>query len=198
MKRPRGRPRQYEEDQALEAASQVFWTKGFHATSLDDLAAAMEMNRPSIYNAFGNKEAVYRRALRQFGKGMEAAFERTMLAEDDIHAALTSFYRAALAAYTAGDPGKGCLVMSTAVTAATCHPEIRCDLLDVIRELDQKMAQRLQQAIDDGQLPPSFDKTGRAAVAQGILHTLSLRARAGDSQRRLQRIVKTGVELVLS
>ena len=198
MKRARGRPRQYEEEQALEAAAQVFWTKGFRATSLDDLSAAMGMNRPSIYNAFGNKEAVYRKALRQFGQGMEAAFDQTMLAENDIRVALTSFYSAALAAYVAGDQPRGCMVMSTAVTAATCHPEIQADLLAVVRELDRKIDQRLRQAVAEGQLSSSFDTTSRAVMAQAVLHTLSLRARAGESERRLRAIVRTGVELVLS
>ena len=79
MKRSRGRPRQYDEETALRAAADVFWTKGFSATSLDDLSSAMGMNRPSIYRAFGDKEAIYRRALMQFAQGMEAAFAHTML-----------------------------------------------------------------------------------------------------------------------
>ncbi|HIF33901.1 MAG TPA: TetR/AcrR family transcriptional regulator, partial [Planctomycetaceae bacterium] len=57
MKRTRGRPKQYDEDVVLHAAGEVFWTKGFNATSLDDLSVAMGMNRPSIYRAFGDKEA---------------------------------------------------------------------------------------------------------------------------------------------
>ena len=198
MKRSRGRPRQYDEDLALEAAGQVFWTKGFRATSLDDLSAAMGMNRPSIYRAFGNKEAIYRRALGRFVQGMDAMFGRTMLAQDDIHEGLTRFYREALATYTAGDLPRGCLVMSTAVAAATCHPEIQSDLLAVIRVLDEKMTERMQQAIDDGQVPSSIDARSRAAIAQGILHTLSLRARAGETQRQLRRIIEAGVRIVLS
>ncbi len=198
MKRARGRPRQYDEGQALAAASQVFWSKGFRATSLVDLSVAMGMNRPSIYNAFGSKEAIYRKALQQFREGMEAAFEQTMVAEDDIRTALTSFYEAALSTYTAGDLPRGCMVVSTAVTAATGHPEIQADLLAVLRDLDQRMARRLRRAIHDDQLPESFDAVGRAAIAQAVLHTLSIRARAGESERRLRRIVKTGVEAVLS
>ena len=92
MKRPRGRPRQYDEEHALQAAGQIFWTKGFNATSLDDLSSAMDMNRPSIYRAFGDKEAVYRKALMQFCQSMEAAFEQTMLGENDIRKALAAFY----------------------------------------------------------------------------------------------------------
>lgn len=198
MKRARGRPREYDEGRALEAAAQVFWTQGLSGSSLDDLSSAMGMSRPSIYNAFGNKEALYRRALLHFGEGMEAAFELTMLGERDIRVALTGFYRAALSTYTSGDLPRGCMVMSTAAVAATCHPEVQADLLAVIRTLDRKIAKRLRQAVDDGQLPSSFDAAGRAAIAQGILHTLSLRARAGEPVRRLRRILETGVELVLS
>lgn len=197
MARERGRPRQYDEDLALEAAGQVFWTKGFSETSLDDLSAATGMNRPSIYRAFGDKEAVYRKALAQFCRGMEAAFAGTMLAEDDIRTALTRFYREAVAAYTAGEQAKGCMVMSTAVVAATCHPEIRSDLLTIVRDLDKKIAARLRRAVDDGQLPPTFDANGRAAVAQSLLHSLSLRARAGESERRLRRLIDTGVEILV-
>lgn len=198
MKRTRGRPRQYDEAQALQAAAQVFWIKGLRSTSLDDLSVAMGMNRPSIYNAFGNKEALYRRALQHFGQGMEAAFERTMLGEEDIHVALASFYRAALDVYTSGEFPKGCMVMTTAVAAATAHPEIQADLLAIVRDLDEKIALRLRRAIDDRQLPSSFDAAERASVAQAILHTLSLRARAGDSRAQLDRIAESGVALVLS
>jgi AcrR family transcriptional regulator len=198
MKRTRGRPRKYDEDVALQAAGEVFWTKGFSATSLDDLSAAMGMNRPSIYRAFGDKEAIYRKALMQFGQGMEAAFASTMLAEDDIRKALAGFYRAALAVYTSGEQPKGCLVMSTAVAAAACHPEIQADLLGVIRDLDQKFAKRLEQAREAGQLDADFDAAGRAIVAQSLLHSLSLRARAGETPGRLRQMIKVGVETVVS
>ena len=198
QKRGRGRPRQFEEVRVLEAAGEVFWSKGFSATSLDDLAAAMGMNRPSIYRAFGDKESVYRKALLQFCDHMEAAFERTMVAQSDVRKALTTFYLEALGTYTSGAQARGCMVMSTAAAAATCHPEIQADLLQVIRSLDRKMAVRLQRALDAGQLSDDFDPTGRAAIAQGLLHSLSLRARAGESPRKLKRLIKDAVDCVLA
>jgi len=198
VKRARGRPRQYDEASAIQAAGEVFWIKGFSAASLDDLSAAMGMNRPSIYRAFGDKEAIYRKALLQFGEGMEAAFAQTMLAENDIRKALGSFYREALATYTSGQQPRGCMVMSTAVAAATCHPEIQADLLKVIRDLDHKIALRLEQARDAGQLEPSYDVVGRAAIAQCLLHSLSLRARAGETPSQLRKMIRCGVETILA
>lgn len=198
MKRSRGRPRLYDESNALLAAGEVFWTRGFSATSLDDLAAAMKMNRPSIYRAFGDKEAIYRKVLMQFAGAMEDAFARTLLTTDDLAEGLRNFYAEALNVYMSGEQARGCLIMSTAVAAAPCHAEIQADLLNIIRGLDRKLALRLQQACDGGQLPASFDVTGRALIAQSLLHSLSLRARAGDSQTRLRQMIKSGVTLILS
>lgn len=198
MKRARGRPKQYDEDTALQAAGQVFWTKGFSATSLDDLSDAMAMNRPSIYRAFGDKEAIYRRALMQFCQGLDAAFEQTMLKQDDIRKALTEFYSAALAVYTSGSEPRGCMVMTTAATAATCHPDIQTDLLGVIHDLDEKIALRFEQALKVGQLKSSFDVMGRAVLAQCLLHSLSLRARAGESTVQLKHMIDSGVEAVVA
>ncbi len=198
MKRARGRPKQYNEDEAIQAAGQVFWSKGFSATSLDDLSAAMEMNRPSIYRAFGGKESIYRKALLQFRQGMEAAFTRTMLSEPDVGKALTTFYGEALTIYTTGTQPKGCMVMSTAATAATNHAEIQADLLSIIRDLDKKIADRFEQALKAGQLSATFDISGRAALAQSLLHSLSLRARAGEQQNQLKQLIKSGVATIIS
>jgi AcrR family transcriptional regulator len=198
LKRSRGRPRQFDEEEVLAAAGDLFWTNGYSATSLDDLAGVMGMNRPSIYRAFGDKQTLYRRALAQFGEGLRQAMQHTLFARSDVRAALTAFYREALKVYLSGDQPRGCMVMSTAATAATAHPEIQKDLLSVVRVIDQKLEERLAQAINADQLPPEFDAGSRAAVAQSILHSLSLRARAGEGKTRLNRLIHTGVEVVLS
>ncbi|MGI9326296.1 MAG: TetR/AcrR family transcriptional regulator [Pseudomonadales bacterium] len=198
VKRARGRPRQFDEVTAVEAAGNVFWANGFSATSLDDLAEAMGMNRPSIYGAFGDKEALYRRALAQFGSRMEGAMRQTLYANADVRKALMNFFRQALAIYVSGPQPKGCLVMSTAVSAAVSHPEIQFDLLAVIQTIDAKIEERFQQAVKSGELPPDFDTSARAAIAQSVLHSLSLRARAGERKAKLNRLLRSGVELVFS
>lgn len=192
-----GRPRQFDQQAALQAALDVFWTKGLSAASLDDLGLAMDMNRPSIYRAFGNKETIYRKAIRQFSGGMEQAFEQTMGAEDDIRIALSKFYLSALGIYTGGESPKGCMIMSTAVTAATSHPEIQTDLLELIQHLDKKITRRFQQAQKSGQIKPDVNVSDLASMAQSVLHSLSLRARAGDSVNKLKKMVKSGVTILI-
>src|ERR1700687_5700303 len=75
---PTGRPRSFDSDKALDAAMQVFWRKGYEGASLSDLTDAMGINRPSLYAAFGDKEALFRKALDRYAKG-PAAYVREAL-----------------------------------------------------------------------------------------------------------------------
>src|SRR6185503_15427259 len=68
---PAGRPREFDLDEALDRALEVFWRKGYEGASLPDLTKAMKINRPSLYAAFGNKEALFRKAIDRY-------VERTM------------------------------------------------------------------------------------------------------------------------
>lgn len=196
MKQSRGRPRKYDEYEVLEAAGLVFWDRGYSGTSLDDLSSAMGMNRPSIYRAFGDKEAIYRTTLMRFGRKMEQAFKQSMLTDEHMKVRLKNFYERALEVYLGGDHAKGCMVMSTAVAAATQHPDIQADLLGVIRDLDGKLLQQFEQAAALGQIDSSLDASGLALMAQSLLHSLSLRARAGETRERLMHLIEGGVDLL--
>jgi AcrR family transcriptional regulator len=187
MTKQRGRPKLYDATSALEAAATVFWSKGFSGTSLDDLSAAMDMNRPSIYRAFGDKESIYRQALDQFASHMEEGFRRTLLHEPDIRVGLKKFYREALEIYTSGDSALGCMVMCTAPAAAVSHPEVQADLLSVIQEIDAKLLVRVEKAMADGQVPKTQDGKLLGKLIQAVLHTLAIRARAGESKASLRK-----------
>src|SRR6202035_971093 len=86
--KPRGRPRAYDPEVALDSAAQIFWEHGFDDATLDDLSTAMGMGRPSIYNAFGDKEALFLRALERFRDTVGSTPLRAMDDEDSIGDAL--------------------------------------------------------------------------------------------------------------
>src|SRR5580700_11977719 len=79
--RTRGRPRQYDPERALANAAEVFWKYGYAATSLDDLAAATGMNRPSLYAAFGDKRDLYLKTLERYQQ-RSRAIGQEIIADD--------------------------------------------------------------------------------------------------------------------
>ena len=124
--RPRGRPRQYDPDRALAKAATAFWKYGYGATSLDDLVAATGMNRPSLYAAFGDKQALYIKAYASYRAEVRETFRPLFLAEEPLRDKLRRILVAALDLYSSGEAGpRGCFTVLTASSDVVADPEIR-------------------------------------------------------------------------
>jgi AcrR family transcriptional regulator len=197
MSGQRGRPKLYDAEAALKAAGSVFWVKGISGTSLDDLSDAMGMNRPSIYRAFGDKEDIYRQALNRFGGIMDEAFQQSLAKEQDIRKGLKKFYYRALDVYSSDDIPLGCMLWSTAPAATLIHPEVQSDLLNAIKHIDGLMLQRLKQAIKQGQISNTIDAKSLSKILQALLHSISIRVRAGESISSLKRFIDASLQLML-
>ncbi|MEM7413547.1 MAG: TetR/AcrR family transcriptional regulator [Myxococcota bacterium] len=191
---PRGRPRQFDEDTALTAAMHLFWEKGLSATSLDDLEAAMGMKRPSIYLAFGDKEALYRTALERFCGQLTAGVDEVLEGSQPLRPALVAFYDRAIDVYTATEPSMGCLMVCTAPAEALVRPEVGSDLAALLARLDRAFARRLRRAMEERELPPDIAPELTAQLLQATLQTVALRARAGASKRSLRKLTRHAVE----
>lgn len=197
MTRPKGRPRLYDTDRALNAALELFWERGYANTSLDDLARAMDMSRPSIYNAFGDKQQIYRLALARFCEGLDAALTSTLHATEDLPSALRRFFSAALDVYYGENPPRGCFVMCTAPVEALLQTDVRDDLRAVLRRIDRALEQRLLAARDDRQLPAEHDCRQSARLLQAVLHSAALRARAGEPRAAVRAMAFYAVDTLL-
>ena len=184
----RGRPRKFDEDAALTAAMVTFWEKGLAATSLDDLAGAMGMNRPSIYAAFGNKEAIYRRSLARFCGQLDQAVATTLEGAPALRPGLVAFFDQAIEVYCSGEPAMGCLMICTAPVEALSHPQVGDDLTALIHRLDDAFARRLRRAIREGEVDVDLPVRPTAQLLQGTLHTIALRARSGAPRTSLRKM----------
>jgi AcrR family transcriptional regulator len=194
---PRGRPREFDEAATLDAAMDLFWTRGFSSTSLDDLAEATGLNRPSLYNAFGNKLSLYRRAFGRFAEKMRSETRTALLRPDTIQQALLGFYDRIVRIYMQDPARPGCLVFCTAPAEAASHPVIAQDLQALIREIDRVLEMRFEVARGAGQLPDGANVRALAAIAQGLVHSLAIRARAGDTEAQLRKFVRESVAALL-
>src|SRR5260370_19309035 len=103
--RRRGRPRAYDPEVALQRAMEAFWDGGFSGTSLDDLSARMGMNRPSLYAAFGDKQALYLKTLGSYRAGTCTTLAAALAAGRPLRDALRAIYYRMLDIFLEGDRG---------------------------------------------------------------------------------------------
>lgn len=192
--RRRGRPRAYDTDAVLDRAAELFWANGFAATSLDDLSAAMGMGRPSIYNAFGDKEALFLRALERFRDTVAATPLRAFESADSITDALDALFGETVE-YTTADPSHlGCLLVN--VAPATDSPEVRRLLRANLATIEELIAQRLTSAAESGELPSDYSARDGARKAVNLMLSLAARARMGTPRKELLRDAVTATATV--
>ena len=194
--RRRGRPPKYNRETALDAAITLFSQHGYSGTSIDALADAMGMTKPSVYNAFGDKQSVYRLALEHFVDGMNAKLGVALERDAPLADALAAFYLGAIEVYFSLRPARGCFVFCTAPVEALEYPHVGTLVADVLEALDARLAERFRRAIDAGELDAGCDATACAKSAQAILHSLAIRARAGESRRSLERFARHAAHLL--
>lgn len=191
----RGRPRAYDPATALAQAMALFWTRGYAATSLDDLSEATGMNRPSLYGAFGDKRALYLKALEEYRAAgalkIVHAFARPTLREG-----LGEFYRSALELYLSGESPRGCFLIGTAAVEAVRDEDVRAVLHGALADYDWMIEARLKKARDEGELPADADIAGLAKMAAAALYSLAIRSRGGDSVESLQKTASAAVDLI--
>lgn len=190
-KKRRGRPRAFSSEKVLKQALEVFWERGFEATTLDHLCAATGLNRPSLYGAFGDKEELYLAVLQVWSEEMRQELTSALRSADTVKSALGEFYRAAIHRYTAGG-ARGCMVVCTAPSTVEEFPSVRKAYAEILRQLDEGLEQYFRTALPEEPQPAALARL--AAAAQ---HSLALRARAGATATELQRLADDFVDLLL-
>jgi TetR/AcrR family transcriptional regulator, copper-responsive repressor len=195
--RRRCRPRQYDPERALAKAAEAFWKHGYAATSLDDLAAATGMNRPSLYAAFGDKRDLYLKTLERYQQQSRAIGVQIVADNPSLRIFLKRFYDAALDVYLAGgDEARGCYSISTAPAQATTDPGVREFLAASIGGTDAFLARQIAKARERGEVPSNADPGALAQIATAAMHTIAVRARVGMPRKQLMALAATAIDLI--
>lgn len=184
-----GRHREFDVDKALDAALRVFWHKGYEGASYADLTEATGVERPALYSAFGNKEALFRRALERY-------YDRYL---DYIPAALalpTAREVAAHILYNAADLNTrypdhtGCLGISGVLAGSDEAEPVRQALIEARAAGEALLRQRFERAKAEGDLAPTAKPAALAAFVMAVLHGMAVQAKAGFSRETLEAVVE--------
>lgn len=182
-----GRPRTFDTDQALDRALEVFWRKGYEGARICDLTSAIGINPPSLYAAFGNKEALFRQALDRYAE-IYGAQIREALTAPEARDAIEAILRASARSLTDKSNPTGCLLVQ-GISGADEHAQCIRDMLNAKRAANEKdIRERLKRAKTEGELPANADPGALARYVSTIMQGMAVQAVGGASRRDLERI----------
>ena len=182
------RPRKLDIDQALDAATELFWLKGYDGTSLADLTKAMGVTPPSFYFAFDSKEALFRRVYERYQHGHLAYVGEALLAPTARQVAEQMLYGAAAAHAGDGHP-PGCMGVSCASPGPAGTDPVRDDLIQRRHSAFCALRERFERAARSGDLPVETDTDALAQFVQVLGLGMSVAAQGGASREDLRRMV---------
>lgn len=195
--RGKGRPRNFDRDQALVRALEVFWRRGYEPASIVELCQAMEINPPSLYATFGNKAALFIEAVHYYEKTYWDAPAQSFMAEPDLFRGIAVFFRESARILLSPDSPCGCMVVLAAINISAEATEVIAAIRKLRMTSKQMFADRLQRAIHDRQLPADTDILALAGALNAMLEGLSIQARDGLSVQELERIAAHAVHMAL-
>ncbi|AQR72882.1 TetR family transcriptional regulator [Sphingomonas sp. LM7] len=189
-----GRPRAFDTDRALEAAMRVFWTKGYEGTTLTDLTDATGVSRPSLYSAFGNKEALFKMALDRYVREKLDFIDRAIEAPT-ARGVAKALLHGMLAMQASDSDPKGCMGVINSVACGAEAETIRADVLARALVIRNALIARFEQAREEGDLPLDTNPVALTAFLIAILQGTALQAGAGASYQELESLVAGSLAL---
>jgi AcrR family transcriptional regulator len=184
---PSGRKRQFDEDEALGRALEVFWARGYEGATLDELTAAMGINRPSLYAAFGNKEQLFRQALDHYQTGPQA-FLTEALKQPTALAAVESIFSGFVAMRRGRNKARGCLIVSGALACGEEAEPVRRELARLRQAAVTALRKRFERAVREGDLPAGTDCRSLARYVATVLNGLAVQAASGARVKELRSV----------
>lgn len=192
--RGRGRPRAFDRSSALAKATRLFWQKGYEATSISDLTEAMGIGSPSLYAAFGSKEALYAEALGYYQDNYDELFWRRFSSAGTVREAIEALLLDSAAVLTGCrvDIPLGCMVALSAV-GSEGHSELG-ELVRTAREATLDLLKtRLSRGVEEGEIPASTDVHALARFVQTVRSGMSVLARDGASRAELEGVAEVAL-----
>jgi TetR/AcrR family transcriptional repressor of nem operon len=190
------RTRQFDERQALVSAMLVFWEKGYEATSIQDLEQAMGLNRTSIYNAFGNKRAIFNRVMTCYKESVMSSLLAELDSTPNVREGVRRMLNAALNIHFDEDNPGGCLVVLSVLESEQHDAESRAAMQQTFQDLKSALQDRLSRAKKAGELSKNLNVGSTATTISTTMAGMMVMGKANFSKAALKKTINQVVSLL--
>jgi TetR/AcrR family transcriptional repressor of nem operon len=188
------RKKEFDQEDAMGRATDLFRHKGFVASSIDDLVHATGLSRSSLYDTFGNKEQLFLAVLDRYRVEMMNRLAPDPQAPPAV--ALEGFLLSLLDAFEAWGPHAGCLITTTCSELTNTPDAVQASCTAALREQEDQLRAYFTDAADRGALPADTDVAHLAAYFVAMRQSIGLLWRAGEPRQKLVEIIKFSVQIV--
>ena len=189
-KRGPGRPREFDPNDALDRAVELFWANGYDGVDVERIADAAGVTKPSLYRLFGGKSSIFLHALRRYGETVGSAPLAAFMDRSNIVDAVGALLEQTIEAATTEGRASGCLMASVAMAQAGRSEEIRSAVAHGLAALTGLLTERFREEMSKGHLSASMSAETRSGLLVDLMQGLMLRARAGALRTELLRDAK--------
>ncbi|URK86932.1 TetR/AcrR family transcriptional regulator [Rhizobium sp. RCAM05350] len=188
-----GRPREFDVDDALETAMELFWRKGYEGTSLTDLTEGMGITKPSLYGVFGNKEGLFLKALERYER-TKMNFFHEALKEPKARDVAEKILRGFADSQTAETGPSGCLGINGALACSEAAAEIQKCLIENRHRGERDLGKRFERAAKEGDLPAGHEPYDLARYIMTISQGTAIQAASGADRSALYRVIDMALQ----
>lgn len=184
-----GRHREFDMEKVLDAVLCVFWQKGYEGTSYADLTAAAGVERPALYSAFGNKEAMFRKALHRY-HAKYLQYLPDAMARPTAREVAERLLQGAIDLNTRYSTHRGCLMIQGVLAGSDGSEPVRQFLVEARAAGELELRHRFERAKAEGDLPETARPDALAAFLMAVMHGMAVQAKAGFSRETLEGVAE--------
>lgn len=190
------RVKQFDEAEILNKAMELFWEKGFHATSMQDLVSHLGINRASLYDTFGSKEALFQNAVEHYIEVSGSCIRTLFAEENDVRVGLKKLFDMAINESLCDLSKKGCFVVNTTTELIPGDAAIQ-EMLQKNREnMEAVFVDYIQKGIDKGQIDASKNAQDVGLMFFGLYNGLRVLAKVDPTSESLKKMATAGLSIL--
>lgn len=190
------RPREFDPDEALQTAIELFWEKGYYDTSVDEVVRRTGVAKYGIYGTFGGKRELFLKALEQYGRDRHRGVQRPIRQPDASLPQVLDFFKRAAKLTTDESHRRGCLLENTGVELGARDPEIGKIVANFFADLAKVLRKCLKRAVDKGELDEATDVSAIATYLATEFRTMLMLAASGHSRRDIERHLEVALRVL--